>query len=289
MLFQSMHATSVFAITALVFTIALSGCASFFSDRKCVTADQTYGSNEFVANVTTYRAESPSAKSLVLMPPTGGTNYIDRSYARQFCSAGYDVYVMNSWTEDTGKSADLEIHQGFYSRMLIAVELVTSEIKSPFIGILGTSLGGLYSAVASSRLKRLNAVFTIVAGAPVMEVVVKSDQQAMRNLSLSRSRKYGFSNDEEYLSGLSKTFALEPMAQGNRLEKQDFGMVVAENDTTVPTAMQYRLRDFWKPRKLISLSSTHFWAIVKTWFFYDDEIISFFDESANQMLKRDSR
>ncbi len=288
-----MHATSLFTIIALVLSIALSGalsgCASLFSDRKCLASDQTYGSNEFVANVTSYRGESSSAKSLVLMPPTGGTNYIDRSYARQFCSAGYDVYVMNSWTADTGKSTDLEIHQGFYSRMLIAVELVTSEIKSPFIGILGTSLGGLYSAVASSRLNRLNAVFTIVAGAPIMEVVVKSDQQAMRNLSLSRSRKYGYSNDEEYLSGLSKTFALEPMAQGIRHEKQDFGMVVAENDTTVPTAMQYRLRDFWKPRKVIILSSTHFWAIVKTWFFYDDDIISFFDESANQVLKSDSQ
>ncbi len=69
-----------------------------------------------------------------------------------------------------------------------------------------------------------------------MEVVVTSDQQAMIHLSETRRKRFGYSSTEEYLSALSKTFLLEPMSQGHLHGKIDVGMVVAENDTTVPTA-----------------------------------------------------
>ena len=228
-----------------------------------------------------------SEKSLLIMPPTGGTNYIDSSYAREFCADGYDVFVANSWTDDTGKSTDLEIHQGFYSRMLNAVELILAENKSPFVGVLGTSLGGLYAAVATSKIERFDAVFTIVAGIPITEVIVNSDQPAMRNLANARREKYGFANDQDYLTGLEKAFTLEPIEQKNNFHiGKDLGVVIAENDTTVPTKQQHQLRDFWKPQKLISLETSHFWGIVRTWLFHDDEIVEFFDKSAIRKLGR---
>ena len=221
---------------------------------------------------------------LLILPPTGGTNYIDRSYAKRFCKSGFDVSILNEWTGDTGTSTDLEIHQGFYSRMLNAVDLVLSRSKAPFVGMLGTSLGGLYAAVAAAKIERLDAVFAITAGVPITKIIVTSDQKAMRELSTTRKERFGFQDDEAYLGALEKAFQLEPMEQTPKLLTKDFGVSIADEDTTVPTASQVQLRDFWKPRKEIHLPNGHFWAIVNTWLHHDDEIVGFFTESSSRKL-----
>ena len=53
----------------------------------------TLGEPALHADLLVYSSDEKTDKSLILVPPTGGTNYIDRSYAKQFCKAGYDVYV----------------------------------------------------------------------------------------------------------------------------------------------------------------------------------------------------
>ena len=62
-------------------------------------------------------------------------------------------------------------------------------------------------------------------------------------------------------------------------------MVVATEDGTVPTATQFQLKEFYKPQLVITLNSSHFWAIFKTWAFHSNEIEKFFDQSSAKFLK----
>jgi hypothetical protein len=44
------------------------------------------------------------------------------------------------------------------------------------------------------------------------------------------------------------------------------------------------LQELWKPTKVITHDSSHFWGIVKTWLFDSGDIVKFFDQSANKVI-----
>jgi hypothetical protein len=245
-----------------------------------------YEQNADTFEVSVYRPEGLEAKSLILVPPTGGINLIDRSYARAFCENGYHVYLVHDWPRPGEDKIDLEVHQAFYSNAQKAIASVLASIQAPFVGILGTSVGALHASISMMTLDKIDAAFLIVGGLPIAEVVVTSDQKAMQELRAARQKRYEFKNDAENILGISKVFDLEPMSQGAWPKKKSIGIVISTGDKTVPYATQKKLQDFFQPQKVIALKNNHFWAIVKTWAFYKSELISFFEEAQKEKLSR---
>lgn len=263
---------------ALVFGCS---CATFNSKIDCTPTElRLQNSENFAVNISRYGPTSQ--KNLLIIPPTGGANFIDRSYAKNFCVAGYQVFVLKSWDQQTETgNFDLALHQRFYERSEKAIDLTLNEIKAGSIGLLGTSVGALHSAVAASTKNRINAVFIITGGAPLSSIIVNSDQDAMVNLGLKRKQAFGFKNKNEYLLALAPQIKLEPMKLGDGFKSKKLGMVVALNDTTVPSEAQIELQNYWKPTLVIELANGHFWAIINTWLYHSDEILEFFESSLN--------
>ncbi|MBC7419771.1 MAG: hypothetical protein H7328_03495 [Bdellovibrio sp.] len=253
------------------------GCASK-ATRDYETTEITLGKADFQVRISKYSADKPSKKSLLIMPPTGGTNFIDRSYARRFSKSGYDVYILDGWSGMNEQATDLELHQRLYTNAQKAIRIVLDHIKSPYIGLLGTSVGALHGAVAASTQDRINSVFIIVGGAPIAEVIITSDQKAMVELKKARKERYQFKTDEEYRLALDKAFQLEPMKLGNQYQNKALGMAIALEDETVPTMTQVQLKNFWKPTKVVNYTSGHFWGIIKTWWYDEDIVYDFFEE-----------
>ena len=235
----------------------------------------------FFVDITKYVARKKAEKSIIIIPPTGGTNIIDRQYAKRFRRAGYDAYILNFWTGYFEIQTDLEVHQRFYSNAQKAIELTLNSIKTPYIGMLGTSVGAMHTSIAVAAFERLNAAFAIVGGAPIAEVVVKSDLDTMRELHAARKSIFGFKSDQEYIQALDQAIELEPLRMGNNHHNKKLGMAIATKDSTVTFDTQLKLLDFWKPEKVITHKSNHYWGIVKTWAFHRSEIVRFFDESLN--------
>ena len=264
----------------ILFGAFLLCCAGLNSSTvDCTPIDAHLKNSEgFWVNLARYGPRS--GKSLILIPPTGGTNYIDRSYAKKFCKAGYQVLIVKEWAGQTETGIfDLQLHQRFYERSEKAIDLTLNEIDSGSIGLLGTSVGALHSAVAASTKDRISAVFIISGGAPLSAIIVNSDQDAMVNLGVKRKQAFGYKSKSEYLTALAPQIKLEPMKLGNGFKKKKLGMVVALEDTTVPTDTQKTLQSYWQPSVVIELANSHFWAIVNTWLYHSDEILAFFDSS----------
>ena len=243
------------------------------------TSKELIHQSDFKVQIQQYNCEKSPLKSLLIMPPTGGTNYIDRSYAKKFCNAGYDVYIIESWSKMGEKNPEFTIHQRFYSGAQKAIQVTLEQINTPFVGLLGTSVGAMHAAVASNQQPRINAIFSIVGGIPITDIIIHSDQQAMIDLRLQRQKNYGVKNDDDYQKKLDVAFNLEPMKSGELYKTKKFGMVVATKDQTVPTQNQNQLVQFWKPKTIITLNNDHFWGIVKTWLFHSDELVDFFDHA----------
>lgn len=267
----------------------LSSCITA-SKSRCLNRNIEVVHEDFTVYFTVRSSqEKISDRALIIMPPTGGSNYIDRSYAQLFCSAGYDTYIINGWTGMYAASADLHIHDVLYERGQYAIKLVSEYIRSPFLGLLGTSVGGLHAAVAANNYERINAVFVIAAGAPITEVIVNSDQKEMQQLYDKRRKIYQFKSRQENLYALQKNFNFEPIGMSEKYLQKDLGMSIALEDKTVPTENQLKLKEYWKPTTVVTHASSHFWGILKTWLFDSKQILKFFDESADKLTSPGSR
>lgn len=269
--------------------IACVGCQSLkepYSVREtCVIKDfkltDKAQPDEFVVHVSLYASEPPSDRAILLMPPTGGTNMIDRSFARTFCKAGFDVYVLNRWTGDDEAQIDYGIHQRLYTRMLKAVDFTLTHIHSPFVGMFGTSLGGIFTAVAINHFDRIDAAFSVVGGAPIPELIVTSDQVAMVNLKKQRKEKFRPQTDEEMIAEIYRNFTLDPFKTEPKFRNKSTGVFVSTGDQTVPSQYQMALKELWQPKTVYTVSNGHFFSILRSWL-YDEEFTQFFVESYQQ-------
>ena len=102
-----------------------------------------------------------------------------------------------------------------------AIDLVFTEVKSGSIGLLGTSVGDLYSAVAASAKDRIKAVFIFTGGAPLSSIIVNSDHSKMQLLAKKRKVAYKYNSDEDYLAALAPMIKLEPMELGDGSKKKN--------------------------------------------------------------------
>jgi hypothetical protein len=245
--------------------------------------DLKFTDGDFTVHVERYAAASGVLlpKAIVILPPTGGTNYIDRSYAKSLFTAGFDVYILGSWTgmDELAQSDDLELHDRLYRRALRAVQVTLTQIPKGYLGVLGSSVGATFAPVIANLEPRIDAVFLIVGGAPIPSVIVHSDQGAMEKLKKKRFKRYGFKNDQEYLAALDEKFPLDPFKTPPLYKDKDLGMVVSTIDTTVPAADQMALKNLWNPQTLYSREKSHFMTIVSTWWSHEDDVIKFFFES----------
>ncbi len=267
------------------FILLLLPFLSFYFVRKsvwpaCAEEQMTFGGTDFHVQVLRLRSATEAKKTVLILPPTGGTNILDRSYARLLCAQGVDVYVLGRWTGDDEKNIDLGVHQRFYARSQRAIQAVLARVDTPFIGLLGTSVGAIFSAIAASGEEKVDAVFVITGGAPIASVIVQSDQGVMVEAKKKRFAIHGFRSDEEYYQALDKEIHLDPLKLPQGFKTKDLGMVVSSGDTKVPAAAQQALQSLWQPRTVYAFSDNHLGTILKAWFWHRGDIVRFFLESA---------
>ncbi|MFN9066399.1 MAG: hypothetical protein ACK5V3_04175, partial [Bdellovibrionales bacterium] len=202
---------------------------------------------------------------LIILPPTGGTNLIDRSYAQMFCQKGYQVITLNNWTGADDTSPDFSLHQRVHASAQKALNLVISKFPSDFTGVLGTSLGGVFASTAAHNLENIDAVFTITAGTPISDIIVHSQQKDLIKLKSHRSQALGITEPQDQIQKIRQVFYLEPLDLPPKHKSKCLGMVIAQQDTVVPAFYQYQLRDLWQPHKVIEVNYNHFWGIINTW------------------------
>jgi hypothetical protein len=238
------------------------------------------GNSDFQAQVLQYQCAKPALQSILIMPPTGGTNYLDRSYAKTLCENGFDVVILEHWTQDNEFTLDLQIHRKFYLRAQKAIGMVLEHIKTPFVGILGTSVGAIHAAIAVSRFEKIDAAFTITGGAGVNEIIALSEQEILVDAKKKRFEMLGFKNDQEYIHALKPYIPYEPLTMPKPNSHQILGMAIASKDTVVPIRNQNLLRKFWSPKTVIEVSGNHKYSIIKTWFFHRQKIVEFFKNAS---------
>lgn len=270
--------------------LLLASCRTFEEGSTALAAckpeTKSLSASGFDVQVQHYQAPSRSDRAIIIMPPTGGTTFLESRYASLFCDAGFGVYVVEGWTGMSETSLDLAIHHQLFGRAQHAIELILKAATEGFIGLMGTSVGGLHAATAAGHLQGVSAAFVIAAGAPVADILAYTDQKALKDLRERRAREFGFADQKAYRDALSAVFGWEPLSYAAAAREKPLGMVVVRGDETVPTDFQEQLLEAWRPAADFSVSgfpwAAHRVGIVQAWWLHADDILDFFIEQASK-------
>lgn len=260
----------------LLLLLAQLGILQALEARECFVEERRFGNADFFTQVRFYPA-ADSSRSVLILPPTGGTNVIDRSYARHLCAEGFNVYILDEWSGFDEYALDLDIHRRFYARVQRAVDLILENIpEDQSVGLLGTSVGALHGAIATGRVSRISKALFITGGADITGMIVDSDQNVMRVAREKRNEMFGFKTRDDYYSELKKHIELDPLFFESGFQGKRIFQVISDVDTTVPGPYQRLLQKISRPSRVLELHDSHFWAIVKTWLFHRDFVVAAF-------------
>ncbi|WPU66487.1 hypothetical protein [Peredibacter starrii] len=264
-----------FIYAAFFFILALP-----VRSETCKSESITLTELDFKVDLLVFGPKS-SSKHILVIPPTGGTNVIDRNWAKKFCEAGFRTHILEHFTNDDEYALDLDIHQRFYSRTQRAIGMYLATIPPEhYVGLLGTSIGGIHAAMAMGLYDRPNSAFVIASGADMPSMIANSDQELMVTAWKKRQKLFNIPDKKTYIDLLSEKIPYDPLKLPRKFENKDLGMILATSDTTVPYENQKKLQEHWRPKTVINYSFNHFGAIVLSWVWDGNSVVKFFNDSS---------
>ncbi|MEO5666759.1 MAG: hypothetical protein ABIR96_01735 [Bdellovibrionota bacterium] len=212
--------------------------------------------------------------NVIILPPTGGENTLDRLYARDFCNRGLGALLVKTWTYDTESSLDFSTHDNGYRRAVHAVEAIMKFVPGR-IGILGTSLGSLYASVLLASEPRIESAVLIVSGAPLWTILAKSQMGPVKAQREQRMKNLGIASVDAYEAQMKKVIHFDvtrflPLSR----EKKVF-MVNALKDKFVASQTQQALwRALGRPAK-VDINAGHLGTVFRAYLWHHQKIEDF--------------
>ncbi len=224
--------------------------------------------------------------NLVVVPTIVGISPLETNFASLACSRQFKTVVIKSWDGDDIHNTDLDAHDKYTLRALVAIRHILDYLGEP-AQILGTSLGSLYSSVAFATDDRLFGAVLMVGGADLPTILVNSQERRVKALREKRFEIYGFKNNDEYLSALKENIHFTPELFINEKAKQKPLMMVRDLvDQKVPTENQQRLVQMWDPDVIRYTSHGHVRSILDMYLLNQTEIIRFFEKNLTGRLPK---
>lgn len=261
---------------------SLSSSTSFFG---CKLEDvEIYGQDPITSAprkiaVSLYKTIPPSRKFVLLLPPTGGTNILDRGYANELCQGGLNVALVHSWDHQNDIGLDIEGHNKAGLRALTAVRHTLeylAGLQPSSIGFLGTSIGAITGVLAAGYESRLSATALIVGSARFADVIAETQEQGAQVLRQKRFQEFKYKNTEEYRQDLLSKIRIDPRFYVSALKKKPVLLVTSDKDITVPTAYQNELVEALEPQVHLALRGNHTQAILASYVFHRQALTGFF-------------
>lgn len=222
--------------------------------------------------------EAPDAPTVVILPPTGGGTVLDSRLMNVFCENGIRTLLIRGWSGDLEQDLDPSTHDRGSLRGIAAIRQTLTFFGVKRAGVYGTSLGGIIASNAAGVDSRIDALITTVAGGNVLETLSGSDQEILARLRKERMEKYHLKTREEYRDFLARTITLNASDWTRPEISSRMWMVVATEDTTVPTRVQEELWENWGRPKRTDIASGHIGTVVWAETLYAHDFARFFKE-----------
>lgn len=222
-----------------------------------------------------------AARTIILLPPTGGENILDQGYANHLCARGFRVFLLQTWFRQTEATLEMSMHDHGALRSLSAIRHSLDYLKpsrATQVGILGTSVGALSASLALGFDPRLAAGVLIVGGVGFSEIVARSTEAGAVKLREARMKAFGLRTVEEYVALMNEHVTIEPGQFAEFSGRKQVLAFVGTEDLTVPTRNQRELVKVFQAESE-DIAGDHTRAILHTFAWKKSRIADFFERS----------
>jgi hypothetical protein len=188
--------------------------------------------------------------------------------------------ILNDWDHSGFEEPDLDVYNRAGLRTLAAAEHTIEYLKPQgTVGILGTSLGGIYGAFVLGYDARVTSAVLIVAGDNLPNIIAHSEQKTVAEWREKQMEINHISSVDEFEAALQKIVKLEPSTFVGYSGAKKLEMFSALDDTYVPTPDQMLLQKAEGNPKVINLDGGHKEVIFDTYMNHSSEVVDFLKSS----------
>ena len=230
--------------------------------------------------VHVFRPDNPGKdRPVILLPPTGGMNFLDRQMGKYFCSRNVTFYILAKFDGFADKDFDLTRHDRQIRGNTAALKELIHWIHEP-VNLMGASLGALYAAAAMGADPQIGKVVLTVGGTDLAGILTESELGSVTIQKTNRDKIYHLSSDEEYLQLMRKSIRFDPgIFLSEEKASERFLLYISNTDTDVPTKFQKQLAAQLPKAKKLYFETGHIWTVVRTYLFHREEIFNFLNDS----------
>lgn len=216
---------------------------------------------------------------VILVPPTGGVNILDRGYANELCSQNISVALVKNWDFQDEISLDFNMHNNGALRAISAIHQVNNFLidhSASSIGIMGTSVGAISSSLSMAFENNIKAAVFIAGAVDFPNIIARSDEQGANSIREKRMQNLDLKSQEEYQSQVQKNVWINPKDFIQTWKHKPSFVILAEKDTTVPTDLQLEFAKELDNKNLLSIRKNHVDAIKESFFWHRKAVVEFF-------------
>jgi hypothetical protein len=200
--------------------------------------------------------------AVIILPPTGGMNYLDRQTAETLCDYNMAAIILktdfsNIVAQAEGDLLPPEDHEQAFYRVAAGIKAVMAMVAedenmdSSKVGLFGVSLGGILGSFVMSTQPNISAGYFVVAGGDIPEILAYSEQREVSAIRRKRMREQGFETKEEFENFLREHIPFDPMDMAPMMLPETLRMVIANRDDVVATENQRALQEaFGNPQTM---------------------------------------
>jgi hypothetical protein len=267
-------------ILTLVFFVSMSSKSK--AECEVTSLKDSYGHQ-----ISYYHnAESPDF-AVMILPPTGGENFTDRSLAKSLCERGLSAYIFN-YEQLEADLKDLGTHDEISRITFRWVDDFLATRPEKNWGVVGSSLGGMYASMilgiakgasvpdSYPNFQKVQAAALIVAGGSLAEVLATSQQEGVVRQREFRLDHFGVSSVADYQSMLEEKIQYDPLDLAVAAESDNVLTFLTDSDDVVPSRTQTHLWQAWGQPARIDYSTGHSVTIGRAYLFSASRIAEFF-------------
>ncbi|MCB0378381.1 MAG: hypothetical protein KDD33_07805 [Bdellovibrionales bacterium] len=225
---------------------------------------------------------------VVMLPPMGGINMLDRRMANTFCDEKIAAYIiMNDFTGvQSGNTPPVDDHDKAFHRTISALKASLAfandyeHTNGEKVGLFGVSLGGILGSFSMQTQAQVAAGFFIVAGGDVPSILADSDQEDVTRVRQERMQQEGFNSKAEYEAWLRLHLNYDPQDLAPSVPTETVQMVISRDDYHVPTARQVDLHGAFGEPQAYYFNSGHVGTVIDVLLWESNRLIisDFFKE-----------
>lgn len=185
---------------------------------------------------------------LIVLPPTGGGMDIPKRFAEYFAEQGFTTLAFYRRERFFNPEKTLEYNEHLFRQSVIDVRraidfLYTQpEVDTNKLGIMGASLGGIISSLATAADSRIKATAMLISGGNLPKILDRSNYSRIARFRDGLIRQYNISRSE--ISEFTEPYLkpIDPITYAKRIDPSKMLMINGYLDTIIPLSAA---RDTW--------------------------------------------